>query len=134
MEGDDYARSAGEYSLTDEKVRNKNIWVCQSNSRMMFYTGSSWVITATQYMQNVLDGSTGEFESSKPAEEPYEANWSPKFKVSEDVGKLPFVAKVGGGINKPITPLPFLPSSHKEYEPKSLGTMQYIYSTLRQGI
>lgn len=47
VEGDDYAKSAGEFSLTDDKVRNKNIWVCQSNSRMMFYTGSSWVITAT---------------------------------------------------------------------------------------
>ena len=120
VEGDDYAKSAGEYSLTDDKVRNKNIWVCQSNSRMMFYTGSSWVITATQYMQDVLGGSTGGFESSKPAEEPYEANWSPKFKVSEDVRKLRFVAKVGGGRNKPIPPLPFLPSSHKDTNLKVL--------------
>ena len=120
VEGDDYAKSAGEYSLTDDKVRNKNIWVCQSNSRMMFYTGTSWVITATQSMQGVLDGSTGGFESSKPAEEPYEANWSPKFKVSEDVRKLRFVAKVGGGRNKPIPPLPFLPSSHKDTNLKVL--------------
>ena len=65
VEGDDYAKSAGEFSLTDDKVRNKNIWVCQSNSRMTFYTGSSWVITATQDMQDVLDGSTGGYESSK---------------------------------------------------------------------
>ena len=95
MEGDDYAKSAREYSLTDDKVRNKNFWVCQSNSRMMFYTGSSWIITTTQYMQDVLGGSTGGFESSEPTEEPYEANWSPKFKVSEDFRKLPFVCESG---------------------------------------
>ena len=107
VEGDDYAKSAGEYSLTDDKVRNKNIWVCQSNSRMMFYTGTSWVITATQYMQDVLDGSTGGFESSKPAEEPYEANWSPKFKVSEDARKLPFLRKWE---KEEINPYPIFPS------------------------
>lgn len=61
VQGDNYANPPGEYSRTDEKVRDKNIWVCQSNSRMMFYTGYSWVITATQYMQEILGGATGGF-------------------------------------------------------------------------
>ena len=83
VQGDNYANPPGEYSRTDDKVRDKNIWVCESNGRMMFYTGSSWVITATAYMQDVLDGSTGGFVSSKPADVPYEADWGPNYKVSE---------------------------------------------------
>ena len=47
-----------------DKVRDKNIWVCKSKSRMMFYAGSSWVITSTQYMQDILGGGTGGFASS----------------------------------------------------------------------
>jgi len=49
----------------------------------MFYAGGSWVITATQYMQEVLDGSTGGFVSSKDADFPYEADWGPNYNVSE---------------------------------------------------
>ncbi len=50
---------------------------------MMFYTGSSWVITYTQYMKEVLDGSTGRYLSSNKADVPYEADWGPNYKVSE---------------------------------------------------
>ena len=75
--------SPGDYSRTDEKVRDKHIWVSESNSRMMFYAGGSWVITSTQYMQEILAGSTGGFVSSKDADVPYEADWGPNYKVSE---------------------------------------------------
>lgn len=54
LQGDNYADPPGDYARTDEKIREKNIWVCESNSRMMFYAGGSWVITATQYMQEIL--------------------------------------------------------------------------------
>ena len=51
---------------------------------MMFYSGGSWVITSTDYMQAILDGATGGFVSSKTAtDEPYEADWGPNYKVSE---------------------------------------------------
>ena len=80
---DDSAHLQGDYSRTEEKVRDKNIWVCQSNSRMMFYAGNSWVITATQYMQEILGGATGGFVSSNNAEVPYEADWGPNYQVSE---------------------------------------------------
>ena len=86
VQGDNYANPAGDYSCTDDTVRGKNIWVSQSNSKMMFYAGSSWVITSTSYMQEVLDGATGGFTSSKPTSTdtpPYEADWCPKYKVSE---------------------------------------------------
>lgn len=82
VQDDSYA-NPGDYSRTDVKVRDKNIWVCESNSRLMFYAGGSWVITATQYMQEVLDGSTGGFVSSKDADFPYEADWGPNYNVSE---------------------------------------------------
>ena len=75
--------STGDYSRTDDQVRGKNIWVDQSKRRMMFFGGGGWVVTATQYMQAVLDGATGGFFGSKYAEIPYEADWSPKYKVSE---------------------------------------------------
>lgn len=82
VQDDSYA-NPGDYSRTDVKVRDKNIWVCESNSGLMFYAGGSWVITATQYMQEVLDGSTGGFVSSKDADFPYEADWGPNYNVSE---------------------------------------------------
>lgn len=50
---------------------------------MMFYTGNSWVITATQYMREILGGATGGYVSSKNAEEPYEADWGPNYQVSK---------------------------------------------------
>lgn len=83
VQGDNYANPPGDYSRTDDKVRDKNIWVSQSNSRMMFYAGGCWVITSTQYMQEILDGSTGGFVSSNDADVPYEADWGPNYKVSE---------------------------------------------------
>ncbi|KAL9979591.1 hypothetical protein ACROYT_G017272 [Oculina patagonica] len=83
VQGDNYANAPGDYSRTDDKVRDKNIWVCQANSRMMFYAGSSWVITATQYMQEVLGGSNGGFVSSKYADVPYKADWGPNYQVSQ---------------------------------------------------
>ena len=83
LQGDNYADPPGDYARTDEKIRDKNIWVCESNSRMMFYAGGSWVITATQYMQEILDGSTGGFVFSSDADVPYQADWGPNYKVSE---------------------------------------------------
>lgn len=83
VQGDNYANPPGDYSRTDDKVRDKNIWVSQSNSRMMFYAGGDWVITSTQYMQEILDGSTGGFVSSNDAGVPYKADWGPNYKVSE---------------------------------------------------
>ena len=83
LQGDNNANPPGDYSRTDDKVRDKNIWVCESNSRMMFYAGGTWVITATQYMQEILDGNTGGFVSSSDADAPYQADWGPNYKVSE---------------------------------------------------
>lgn len=83
LKGDNYANPPGEYSRTDDKVRDKNIWVSENNSRMMFYAGGSWVITSTQYMQEILDGSTGGFVTSSDADVPYQADWGPNYKVSE---------------------------------------------------
>lgn len=83
VQGDNNADLPGDYSRTDDKVRDKNIWVCKSKSRMMFYAGSSWVITSTQYMQEILGGATGGFASSNNADVPYEADWGPKYQVSE---------------------------------------------------
>ena len=84
VQGDAYANVPGDYTRTDDCVRGKNIWVCQSNSRLMFYSGSSWVITATHYKQDIIDGATGGFVTSNSnADVPYEADWGPKYKVSE---------------------------------------------------
>ena len=84
VQGDNYGNVLGDYTRTDDMVRSKNIWVSQSNGRMMFYSGASWVITSTQYMQEVLDGATGGFVSSRSnADVPYEADWGPNYKVSE---------------------------------------------------
>ena len=48
-QGNDSTQLAGDYSFTADVVRGKNIWTCESKSRMMFYAGSAgtWVITAT---------------------------------------------------------------------------------------
>ena len=83
--GDNYGSVTGDYSRTDDTVRNRNLWVSESTNRLMFFSGSSWVITATQYKQQVIDGATGGFASSKAtsAEVPYEADWSPNYGVSE---------------------------------------------------
>ena len=83
VQGDNHANEAGEYSRTNDKVRGKFIWVCQSKGRMMFYKGDGWAITATHYMQKVLDGATGCYVHSKDADFPYEADWSPNLEVSE---------------------------------------------------
>ena len=83
VQGDNYANPPGDYSRNDVKVRDKNIWISQSNSRMMFYAGRCWVITSTEYMQEILDGGTGGFVSSNDADVPYEADWGPNYKVSE---------------------------------------------------
>jgi hypothetical protein len=83
VEGYNYANVIGDYTRTDDTVRGKNLWLTQSTQRMMFYDGSSWVITSTQYMPQILDGSTGGFVSSSKAEVPYKADWSPHYNVSE---------------------------------------------------
>ena len=45
---DSYAKVAGEYSRSDEMLRDKNLWVTEreSDNRIMFYSGSSWVVTS----------------------------------------------------------------------------------------
>lgn len=81
--GENYADVAGEYSISDETLRDKNIWI-KNDSRLMFYTGSNWVVTAMQYKQDIKDGATGGFAGSKSnADVPYEADWAPNYKVSE---------------------------------------------------
>lgn len=83
VQGNNYANPPGDYSRTDDKVRDKHIWVSESNSRMMFYAGGRWAITSTHYMQEILDGSTGDFVSSTDADVPYKADWGPNYNVSE---------------------------------------------------
>ena len=84
VQGENYANPPGDYSRTDDTVRGKNLWVCQSNSRFMFYSGSSWVITSLEYMEDVKAGATGGFVSSRSnADVPYEADWAPNYKVSD---------------------------------------------------
>ena len=84
VQGDNYANPPGDYSLSDDTVRDKNVWICQTNSRFMFYSGSSWVITSLDYMQDVKAGATGGFVSSRSnADVPYEADWGPNYKVTD---------------------------------------------------
>ena len=83
---DEYAKVAGEYSRSDEMVRDKNIWITEreSDNRLMFYSGSSWTVTSIQYKQKIMEGNTGGFYSSKSnADVPYEVDWSPKYKIGE---------------------------------------------------
>ena len=85
---DNYAMIAGEYSRSDEMVRDKNLWVTEreSDNRLMFYSGSTWVVTSIQYKQQILEGGTGGFYNTKSianADVPYEADWSPKYKIGE---------------------------------------------------
>ena len=83
---DEYANVAGEYSRTDAMVRDKNIWITErgSDDRLMFYNGSSWTVTSMQYKQQTMEGGTGGFYSSKSnADVPYEADWSPNYKIGE---------------------------------------------------
>ena len=83
---DNYAKVAGEYSCSDEMVRDKNLWVTEreSDNRLMFYGGSKWVVTSIQYKQTIMEGATGGFYRSKSsADVPYEADWSPKYKIGE---------------------------------------------------
>lgn len=78
--------SVGDYSITDNKVRDKKIWVNQSSSRMMFFAGNKWVIADSQYMQEVIDAvRTGGLYDSKSstADVPFKADWGPKYRVSE---------------------------------------------------
>ena len=84
---DNYAKVAGEYSRSDEIVRDHNLWVTEreSDNRIMFYSGSTWVVTSIQYKQEIMEGGTGGFYNTKsivdvPA---YEADWSPKYKIGE---------------------------------------------------
>ena len=84
VQGDNYSKEAGEYSRTNDKVRDNYIWVCDGKRRMMFYAGNGWVITGTYYMRKVLEGACGGFVYSKHGDVlPYEADWSPNFEVSE---------------------------------------------------
>ena len=73
VQGDNYSKEPGEHSRTNDKVRDKYIWVCDSKRRMMFYVGIGWVITGTYYKRKVLDGACGGFVFSKHADVlPYE--------------------------------------------------------------
>lgn len=82
--GDDSTKNTGEYSRNDvTKIRDKNIWICESIDRMMFYSGNTWVITSTDYMQEVIDGATGGYVGSNIAGVPYEADWGPNYTVSD---------------------------------------------------
>ena len=85
VKGQDYGNNQGDYSRTNDKVRGKNIWVAQSIHRVIFYAGNNWVITSTNYLPQVLDGTaTGGFASSNRAGDvPYEADWGPNYEVSE---------------------------------------------------
>ena len=87
VQGDNYAAVAGEYSRSDEMVREKNIWVTEraSDNRIMFYTGSTWAVTSIQYKQDIMQGSTGRFyaTNSKVDVQAYEADWSPNYKISD---------------------------------------------------
>jgi len=83
VQGDNYGNPPGDYTRTDDKVRDKHIWICESNSGMIFYSGEGWVITSTQYLPEILDGSTGGFAFSKDADVPYKADWGPSYNVSE---------------------------------------------------
>ena len=86
-QGNDSTQLAGDYSRTADLVRGKNIWTCESKSRMMFYAGSAgtWVITSTDYLQEIKDGATGGFASSNASfvDVPYETDWGPNYKVSK---------------------------------------------------
>ena len=85
VSGQDYGSNQGEYTRGSDKVRGKNIWLAQSISRVIFYAGHTWVITSTDHLKEVLNGTaTGGFASSKRAgDEPYEADWGPTYEVSE---------------------------------------------------
>ena len=85
VSGQDYGSNQGEYSRDNRSVGGKNIWIAQSISRVIFNAGGSWIITSTDYMQEVLGGTaSGGFASSNRAgDTPYEADWSPSYEVSE---------------------------------------------------
>ena len=85
LTGNNNANLPGDYSRTTDLVRDKDIWVGDTNERMMFYSGDSWVITSTQYMEQIKAGATGGFAASKAssADTPYEAYWGPNYTVSE---------------------------------------------------
>ena len=85
VQGDNYANPTGDYSRTTDIVRDKNIWVGNTNQRMMFYRGDAWVITDTKFMDEIKAGATGGFVASNAsfADTPYEADWGPNYTVSE---------------------------------------------------
>ena len=85
VSGQDYGSNQGEYSRDNRSVGGKNIWIAHSISRVIFNSGGTWIITSTNYIQEVLSGTaTGGFVSSNRAgDTPYEADWSPNYKVSE---------------------------------------------------
>ncbi|XP_028419314.1 uncharacterized protein LOC114545228 [Dendronephthya gigantea] len=85
VQGQDYGSNQGEYSRNSKQVRGKEIWVAQSINRMIFYAGNAWVVTSTDYMQQVLTGgATGGLASSNRAgDTPYEADWGPTYEVKD---------------------------------------------------
>ena len=87
-EGRSWHLVAGEYSRSDEMLRDHNIWVTEraelSDNRLMFYCNSTWVVTSVYFKQQTIEGDPGGYYSSQSfADEPYESDWSPKYKISE---------------------------------------------------
>jgi len=87
VQGENYAAVGGEYSCSDEMVRDNNIWVTEreSDNRLMFYSGTTWVVTSTQFKQEIMQGNTGGFynTNSRVDVNAYYADWSPKYKISD---------------------------------------------------
>ena len=79
---DDYAKCAGLYKRTLATLRGRDMWFNTPKKRVIFFNGSTWTISTTDYLVTICEGATGGFYFAKDGpKEPYQANWSPRYET-----------------------------------------------------
>ena len=79
----DYANCAGHYNrLSMGTIRDRYIYRNGEQKRIMFFSGSRWVIASEDYYTQAFNGEIEGFYSSAANEcEPYETSWAPRYTV-----------------------------------------------------
>ncbi len=87
----DYAACAGTYlrmldDINDGSIlllRGKPIYYSQAQNRIIFFTGSNFVITsASNYLVTIINGALGGFYGSQTGTSPFEDIWVDRYDVS----------------------------------------------------
>ena len=78
----DYTDCQGEYRKSLGTLNGRSVWFNKPKERVIFCNRSAWTITNIKFMETLLESDTTGFYTSQDApNEPYQANFSPRYHI-----------------------------------------------------